>query len=169
MNCAVNAIAYLDTEIERNVSAALAEDVGSGDLTAQLVPAGTIGRAKIISREHAVLCGTAWFERCFLKLDSSIRITWKAADGERVVPDQVLCELEGPARALLTGERTALNFLQMLSGVATKTRQYADLVAGLGQKLSIHARPCPDCASHRSLPSNVAAAATTASASMTQS
>lgn len=130
MNCAVNAIAYLDTEIERNVSAALAEDVGSGDLTAQLVPAGTIGRAKIISREHAVLCGTAWFERCFLKLDLSIRITWKAADGERVVPDQVLCELEGPARALLTGERTALNFLQMLSGVATKARQYADLVAG---------------------------------------
>lgn len=122
--------AYLDDEIVRNVAAALAEDVGSGDLTAQLVPATAVARATVISREHAVLCGTAWFERCFKNLDSSIRIHWKASDGEQVRPDQVLCELEGPARSLLTGERTALNFLQMLSGVATKARQYADRVAG---------------------------------------
>lgn len=120
----------LDDEIERNVVAALAEDVGSGDLTAQLVPADRVTRATIVSREEAVLCGSAWFARCFGKLDPAISLTWKAADGDRVAPNQVLCELEGPARALLTGERTALNFLQLLSGVATKARQYADIVAG---------------------------------------
>ena len=120
----------LDDEIERNVVAALAEDVGSGDLTAKLVPADRVTRATIVSRENAVLCGSAWFGRCFNKLDPAISIVWKAADGERVMPNQVLCELEGPARALLTGERTALNFLQLLSGVATKARQYADIVAG---------------------------------------
>ncbi|MFZ4536533.1 carboxylating nicotinate-nucleotide diphosphorylase [Propionivibrio sp.] len=120
----------LDEEIERNVAAALAEDVGSGDLTAQLVPADIITRATIVSRENAVLCGTAWFGRCFERLDPAISITWKAADGDRVTPNQVLCEIEGPARALLTGERTGLNFLQLLSGVATKAREYADAVAG---------------------------------------
>jgi len=120
----------LDTEIARNVAAALAEDVGSGDLTAQLVPAGIIAQATVVSRENAVLCGTAWFDRCFKELDPAISITWKASDGDRVVPDQILCEMHGPARALLTGERTALNFLQLLSGVATKARQYADVVAG---------------------------------------
>ena len=123
-------LASLDAEIERNVAAALTEDVGSGDLTAQLVDAGAVRRATIVSREDAVLCGTAWFERCFKTLDPLIAITWHAADGDRVVPDQVLCELEGPARALLTGERTALNFLQLLSGVATMARRYADTVAG---------------------------------------
>ncbi len=120
----------LDAEIERNVKAALAEDIDTGDLTAQLVPADGIARATVISRENAILCGTAWFERCFKQIDSSIKLIWKAADGERVSPDQLLCELEGPARALLTGERSALNFLQLLSGVATKARQYADAVAG---------------------------------------
>lgn len=120
----------LAEEIERNVSAALAEDVGGGDLTAQLVPANTAAKATVISRENAVLCGTTWFERCFKRLDPAIRIDWKAGDGDRVVPDQLLCEIEGPARALLTGERTALNFLQLLSGVATKARQFADAVAG---------------------------------------
>jgi nicotinate-nucleotide pyrophosphorylase (carboxylating) len=120
----------LDDEIDRNVGSALAEDVGSGDLTAQLVPAGTVAKATVISRENAVLCGTAWFERCFKRLDPAIRIDWKAGDGDRVVPDQLLCEIEGPARALLTGERTALNFLQLLSGVASKARQFADAVAG---------------------------------------
>src|SRR5574344_1569200 len=122
--------ASLDDEIERNVAAALAEDVGTGDLTAQLVPGDRISRATVIARESAILCGTAWFSCCFRKLDPSIRITWKVSDGDRVAPDQLLCELEGPARALLTGERTGPNFLQMLSGVATRARQYADLVAG---------------------------------------
>jgi len=123
-------LASLDAEIERNVAAALAEDVGNGDLTAQLVDANAVRRATIVSREDAVLCGTAWFERCFKTLDPAIAITWHANDGDRVVPDQLLCELAGPARALLTGERTALNFLQLLSGVATKARRYADTVAG---------------------------------------
>lgn len=122
--------ALLDAEIERNVAAALAEDVGSGDLTAQLVDAGTVSRATIVSREDAVLCGTAWFDRCFAKLDPAISIAWRATDGDRVAPDQVLCELAGPARAMLSGERTALNFLQLLSGVATKARRYADAIAG---------------------------------------
>lgn len=120
----------LDAEIERNVAAALAEDIDSGDLTAQLVPASGLARATVISREAATLCGTAWFERCFKRIDPAIKVIWKASDGERVEPDQLLCELEGPARALLTGERSALNFLQLLSGVATKARQYADVVAG---------------------------------------
>ncbi len=122
--------AMLDAEIERNVAAALTEDVGSGDLTAQLVPAGEHRRATVIARENAILCGSAWFERCFARLDAAIRIAWRAGDGQSIRPEQVLCEIEGPARALLTGERSALNFLQLLSGVATRVRQYADLVAG---------------------------------------
>lgn len=122
--------ALLDAEIERNVTVALSEDVGSGDLTAQLVPVGVRSRASVVARENAVLCGSAWFSRCFSKLDATIDISWRVQDGQRTRPDQVLCEIEGPARALLTGERSALNFLQLLSGVATKARQYADLVAG---------------------------------------
>jgi len=120
----------LAAEIERNVAAALAEDVGSGDLTAQLVPGDRVARATVVSRQDAVLCGAAWFTRCFASLDAGIAITWKVADGEAVTANQVLCEIAGPARALLTGERTALNFLQLLSGVASKTRQYAYAVAG---------------------------------------
>jgi len=119
-----------DAEIERNVLTALAEDVGGGDLTAQLVPAGVATRATVISRENAVLCGAAWFERCFKKLDATIEIIWQTKDGERLSPNQVVCEIVGPARSLLTGERTALNFLQLLSGVASKARQYADAVTG---------------------------------------
>ncbi|MDR3300549.1 MAG: carboxylating nicotinate-nucleotide diphosphorylase [Candidatus Accumulibacter sp.] len=119
-----------DSAIEANVIAALAEDVGDGDLTARLVPAGRIASATVISREHAVLCGTAWFERCFRKLAPTVSIVWRLRDGERLSPDQQICALEGPARALLTGERAALNFLQLLSGVASKARQYADAVAG---------------------------------------
>jgi len=125
-----DATTMLAAEIERNVDAALAEDVGSGDLTAQLVPAGVVTQATVISRENAVLCGTAWFQRCFEKLDPTIVIDWKAKDGDLIKPGQLLCDLKGPARSLLTAERTALNFLQLLSGVATRARQYADVVAG---------------------------------------
>jgi nicotinate-nucleotide pyrophosphorylase (carboxylating) len=120
----------LDAEIEHNVAAALAEDIDTGDLTAQLVPASGTARATIISRENAILCGTAWFDRCFKQIDPDIKLAWKAADGDHISTDQLLCEIEGPARALLTGERSALNFLQLLSGVATKARQYADAVSG---------------------------------------
>jgi nicotinate-nucleotide pyrophosphorylase (carboxylating) len=119
-----------DAEIERNVCAALAEDVGCGDLTARLVPAERIVRAAVVSREHAVLCGTVWFERCFRKLDPAVGIVWQVGDSECLAPGMRVCQIEGPARALLTGERSALNFLQMLSGVASKTRQYADAVSG---------------------------------------
>lgn len=152
----------LAEEIDRNVTAALAEDVGTGDLTAQLVPAEDVARAAVISREHAILCGTAWFDRCFKSLDPTVSILWKAADGDRVAPDQTLCEICGPARILLTGERTALNFLQLLSGVATKAGQFADAVAGtaaqvvdtrktipglrLAQKYAVH---CGGGANHR--------------------
>ncbi|HNM76391.1 MAG TPA: carboxylating nicotinate-nucleotide diphosphorylase [Accumulibacter sp.] len=107
-----------------------AEDVGQGDLTAQLVPADVVSRAVVVAREPAVLCGSRWFERCFKALDSRVAILWRAEDGQRVSADQVLCEIEGPARALLTGERSALNFLQLLSGVATRARQFADRVSG---------------------------------------
>jgi len=120
----------LADEIAKNVAAALAEDFGAGDLTAQLVPAGQTGRATVISREAGVLCGTAWFERCFQVLDPDCRIAWQAGEGERIAAGQLLCRIEGDARALLSGERSALNFLQMLSAVASKTRVYADLIAG---------------------------------------
>ena len=121
----------LDQQILQAVHGALAEDVGSGDVTAQLIPASAMGQAHVISRESAVLCGSAWFNAVFECLDTAVRIHWEARDGDAVVPNQVLCRLEGPARALLTGERSALNFLQTLSGTATLARRYAQAVAGL--------------------------------------
>jgi len=120
----------LETAIQIHIRAALDEDVGSGDLTAQLIAAKTQARARVISREDAVLCGTAWFEGCFKTLDDTIKLVWHASDGDGVSAGQTLCEIEGPARALLTAERPALNFLQTLSGVATETRRYVDAIAG---------------------------------------
>ena len=114
------------------VALALVEDIGSGDLTAALIPESTLAEATVISRENAVLCGAAWFDAVFQQLDPRINIGWQAADGDRIAPDQLLCTLRGPARPLLTGERTALNFLQLLSGVATLARRFADEVAGSG-------------------------------------
>jgi nicotinate-nucleotide pyrophosphorylase (carboxylating) len=116
--------------VSASVAAALAEDVGSGDLTAQLIPADRTARANVITREDAVLCGAAWFDEVFRQVDSRVRVTWSARDADRVRADQQLCTLEGPARSLLTGERTALNFLQLLSATATVTRKYVDAVAG---------------------------------------
>jgi nicotinate-nucleotide pyrophosphorylase (carboxylating) len=118
------------TYVSQTVSTALREDVGSGDLTAQLIPADRTARATVITREDAVLCGIAWFDEVFRQVDSRVRVTWSARDADRVRADQQLCTLEGPARSLLTGERTALNFLQMLSAAATVTRKYVDTVAG---------------------------------------
>jgi nicotinate-nucleotide pyrophosphorylase (carboxylating) len=118
------------TYVSQTVATALQEDVGSGDLTAQLIPADRTARATVITREDAVLCGTAWFDDVFRQIDSRVRVTWSARDADRVRADQQLCSLEGPARSLLTGERTALNFLQMLSATATVTRKYVDAVAG---------------------------------------
>lgn len=123
---------HLSETIERNVETALAEDIGSGDLTAQLIPAGEGACATVISRETAVLCGSAWFEGCFRKLDGSAEIRWFVRDGESIAPNQVLCEIRGNARAMLSAERPALNFLQTLSAVATVTRRYVAAVAGTG-------------------------------------
>ena len=120
------------TIIAEQVAAALAEDAGGGDLTAQLVPAEKTASARVISRQQAVLCGTAWFEACFKQLDQGARIDWLVQDGGRVEPSQVLCSIVGNARALLTAERTALNFLQALSGTATLTRRYVEAIAGTG-------------------------------------
>ena len=120
----------LAAEITRNVDAALAEDIGPGDLTASLVPGERVSRAIVISREAGVLCGRAWFEGCVKGLDPAAEIDWRAADGERIAPDQVLCQIRANARALLSAERSALNFLQLLSAVASKARIYADAIAG---------------------------------------
>ncbi len=128
-------LADLSAEIDSNVRRALAEDIGSGDLTAQLIPAERLAHARIITREAAVICGTAWVDKVFLQLDSRVAVHWQVADGDRVEPNQTLFTLEGPARALLSGERSALNFLQTLSAVATRCRHYADLVAGTPVKL----------------------------------
>lgn len=120
----------LRIEVQRNVAQALAEDVGTGDLTARLIEAETRVRARVISREAAVLCGQPWFEATLRVLDPSASFTWHAAEGAEVAPDQTLCEVEANARALLTAERTALNFLQLLSGTATTTRAYVRAVEG---------------------------------------
>ncbi len=120
----------LAAEITRNVDAALTEDVGAGDLTASLVPGERSVKATVISREAGVLCGTAWFDACVGRLDPSAKVTWHAADGERIAANQLLCEITGNGRALLTAERSALNFLQLLSAVASKARIYADAIAG---------------------------------------
>lgn len=122
----------LTAEIEENVRRALAEDIGSGDLTASLVPEGAGAAATVISREAAILCGTRWFDACFRQLEPGTMIQWHAQDGEAVSAGQTLCELRGDARALLTAERSALNFLQFLSAVATRTRRYVEAVAGTG-------------------------------------
>ncbi len=118
----------LPDDITATVQRALAEDLGSGDLTAALIPADRHARGHVLSREAAVLCGSAWFEEVFRQLDDCIRIQWLAQDGEPVRRDQMLCRLQGPARTLLSGERTALNFLQTLSGTATMVRRYAEAV-----------------------------------------
>jgi len=125
----------LAAEIARNVDAALSEDIGAGDLTASLVPAARVARATVVSREAGVLCGRDWFDRCVKTLDPGATITWDAADGERVVSDQVLCEIRANARALLSAERSALNFLQLLSAVSSKARLYADAIAGTGAQV----------------------------------
>ncbi|HSX71882.1 MAG TPA: carboxylating nicotinate-nucleotide diphosphorylase [Pseudomonas sp.] len=128
-------LADLGAEIEANVRAALREDIGSGDITAQLIPAERLAHATVITREAAVICGTAWVEAVFRQLDPRVIVHWQVADGDRVEPDQALFHLEGPARALLSGERSALNFLQTLSAVATRCRHFADLIEGTQVRL----------------------------------
>ena len=128
-------LAALTAEIEANVRRALLEDVGSGDITAQLIPAERLAKPTIISRDAAVIAGTAWVDAVFRQLDPRVAVHWQVSDGDRVSPDQALFHLEGPARSLLTGERSALNFLQLLSGVATRAQYFADMVSGTQVKL----------------------------------
>ncbi|HEY5807454.1 MAG TPA: carboxylating nicotinate-nucleotide diphosphorylase [Povalibacter sp.] len=125
----------LPADLEEQVSRALAEDIGDGDLTASLIPVDKHARATVISREDATLCGRPWFDAVFRRLDPQIRVTWHAADADRVTSGQTLCELTGSARHLLTGERTALNFLQTLSATATATRAHVDAIAGTATRV----------------------------------
>ena len=120
----------LASVIKHDVANALAEDIGSGDVTASLVPKDLVAKASVVTREAAVLCGYAWVNEVFRQIDPETRVNWQAKDGDRVSPNQVLCEIDGRGRSLLTGERTALNFLQTLSAVATRTRTFVDAVAG---------------------------------------
>jgi nicotinate-nucleotide pyrophosphorylase (carboxylating) len=149
-------------DITETVRRALAEDVGGGDLTAALIPPDAAATAQVLSREDALLCGTAWFDEVFRQLDARIRVCWQTRDGDAVHAGQVLCTLDGPARAILTGERAALNILQTLSGVATQTRRYVEAVRGtnavildtrktlpglrLAQKYAVH---CGGAQNHR--------------------
>jgi nicotinate-nucleotide pyrophosphorylase (carboxylating) len=120
----------LASAVERDVAAAVTEDVGSGDVTAALVPGDRQAHARVVTREAAVLCGCDWFEAVFRRVDPLVQVAWHAKDGALLGAGDTICELQGPARSLLTGERTALNFMQLLSGVATRTRQYVEAVSG---------------------------------------
>lgn len=125
---------YVKTDIPHQVATALAEDVGTGDITALLVPEGKTASATIITREEAVICGTPWVEEVFRQLPGDVSIHWQVEDGETVAVNTVLCKLRGESRKILTGERTALNFLQLLSGTATTTRDY---VRAAGENITV--------------------------------
>ncbi|MAY38426.1 carboxylating nicotinate-nucleotide diphosphorylase [Spongiibacter sp.] len=153
---------HLSSDRKATVRAALNEDIGSGDITAMLISEKEYASAKIISRESAIVCGRDWVDEVFRQVDNSVTVHWFVADGQKVAPDTVLFELRGPARALLTGERSALNFLQLLSGTATTCREYADIVAHTKVKLldtrktipglrtaQKYAVPCGGCHNHR--------------------
>jgi nicotinate-nucleotide pyrophosphorylase (carboxylating) len=150
------------TDVEKSVRLALEEDIGSGDISAKLIPATAQAKATVITRENAVICGQAWVNEVFSQVDPSLHITWHCQDGDRVNANQVLFSAEGSARSLLTAERSALNYLQLLSGTATLCQRYADLVAGTGVKLldtrktipglrtaQKYAVICGDCFNHR--------------------
>ncbi len=149
-------------EIDNMVQRALREDLGDGDVTAALIPAGTLSQARVISREAAVLCGREWFDSVFRQLDPAVKIHWQAQDGDAIAAHQELCRLQGQARVLLSGERTALNFLQTLSGTATLARRYHEQVKDLpvtvldtrktipGLRLAQkYAVRCGGCSNHR--------------------
>ncbi|MEX3858249.1 carboxylating nicotinate-nucleotide diphosphorylase [Paraburkholderia sp. BR10923] len=118
-----------DAALARNVADALAEDIGSGDQTGRLVPADDVRNARIIVREEAVLCGVPWFDAVMRAVDPRIEVQWRYREGDRMSADTTVCDLRGPVRALLTAERNAMNFLQLLSGVASATRRYVDAIA----------------------------------------
>ena len=125
----------LPTDIKEIVRQALAEDIGTGDLTAKLIPGSKQANAHVITRDNAILCGTAWFDEVFRQLDSTMTIEWHANDSDSIQSGQTICQVRGPARSVLSGERMALNFLQLLSGTATQTRRYVDAVNGTQAKI----------------------------------
>jgi len=152
----------LNTEIAATVKHALAEDIGAGDISAALIPADTTSSAQVICREEAIICGRAWFNDVFHQLDPGVTITWQLGDGDAAKPEQQLCSLHGNARALLSGERTALNFLQTLSGTATLAHHYQQQVEDLAVTLldtrktlpglrtaQKYAVRCGGCSNHR--------------------
>lgn len=120
----------IPTDLVEQVRSALIEDIGTGDVTAALIPRGQESNATVISRETAVICGAPWFDAVFEQLDPFVKVSWLVKEGDLANTDQILCRLSGPSRSLLTGERTALNFLQTLSGTATRARKFAQAVAG---------------------------------------
>lgn len=125
----------LDEAIARNVLDALREDIGTGDLTADLLRgsriASTKAEALVLLREQAVVCGRPWFDACFARLDEAVDVQWNVSEGEEVAANEVVCRISGSMTALVTAERSALNFLQMLSGVASQTRRYVKAIEGL--------------------------------------
>ncbi len=125
----------MDAPVGEELDRALAEDLGPGDLTGALLPPGQRLEAVLVCREAAVVCGRPWVDAVFARLDPSIRPAWRVAEGQAVAAGSVLCRIEGPARGILAGERTALNFLQTLSGVATATRRHVEAVAGTGARI----------------------------------
>lgn len=136
MSLLIPAAPQVPADLPIAVQRALDEDIGQGDVTAQLVPAGQVMQARIVAREAAVLCGRPWVEAVFGRIDAGVRIEWFVEEGDTVVADQPLCLLQGSARSLLTGERTALNFLQTLSGTATAVRSYVEAVAGTSCRIA---------------------------------
>lgn len=149
-------------DLKKQVSFALAEDIGSGDITATLIPENTLAQATVITRESAILCGQDWFNESFLQVDSNINIHWNMNDGTAINADDILCTLTGNARNLLTGERTALNFLQTLSATATKAHEYAQNIIDLDTRIldtrktipglrlaQKYAVQCGGCSNHR--------------------
>lgn len=149
-------------DLVQSVRIALQEDIQQGDITAELIPVADMAKANIITREDAVICGVDWVNETFAQLDSKVTVTWHCKDGDAVKANSTLFTLEGSARSLLTGERTALNFLQLLSGIATRCQQYADLVKGTNVTLldtrktipglrtaQKYAVSCGGCANHR--------------------
>lgn len=152
----------LDEEVRRNAVSALEEDIGSGDITARLVSEMCEAEACIIAKEDAVVCGTSWVDEIFKQIDPRVKVEWKVADGDCVTADQTLCDISGNARSLLSGERSALNFLQVLSGTATRSRYFSRLIEGTSVQLldtrktlpglrlaQKYAVTCGGCLSHR--------------------
>jgi nicotinate-nucleotide pyrophosphorylase (carboxylating) len=126
---------FLQQDLTQSVTFALAEDIRDGDITARLIPATETASAKIITRENCVIAGSAWVNEVFAQLDPNVKVQWQVSDGDKVAANSTLFTLQGNARSLLTGERAALNFLQLLSATATISQHYADIVNGTGVKL----------------------------------